>query len=53
MNPSWLEVIASVMISLWLVGLGAAYTFGGLIHALLAVGVVAILLRLRMRRPEK
>jgi hypothetical protein len=53
MNPTWLEVIASVMISLWLVGMGAAYTFGGFIHTLLAVGIVAIILRLGLRRPEK
>jgi hypothetical protein len=50
MNGSWLETIAIVLIVLWIVGICAAYTLGGLIHVFLALGMVAILVRL-IRRP--
>lgn len=41
-----LELIAVLLIVLWLLGLITSYTLGGLIHLLLVIAVVAILLRL-------
>jgi hypothetical protein len=41
-----LELIAVLLIVLWLLGLVTSYTLGGLIHLLLVIAVVAILLRL-------
>ena len=40
-----LYTIAVVLILLWLLGLGTAYTMGGLIHILLVIAVVVVLLR--------
>lgn len=40
-----LYTIAVVVLVLWLLGLVSAYTFGGFIHILLAVAVVAVLVR--------
>ena len=41
-----LELIAVVLIALWLLGLVTSFTLGGLIHLLLVIAVIAILLRL-------
>jgi hypothetical protein len=41
-----LETIAVLLIILWLFGLLASFTVGGLIHILLVIAVIAILLRL-------
>jgi hypothetical protein len=41
-----LELIAVVLIVLWLLGLVTSFTLGGLIHLLLVIAVVVILLRL-------
>jgi len=41
-----LEILAVVLIVLWLMGLLASYTLGGLIHLLLVIAVLASLLRL-------
>ena len=41
-----LYTLAVVLILLWLVGLLTSYTLGGLIHALLAIAIVAVLLRI-------
>lgn len=41
-----LETIAVILIALWLLGLLASYTLGGLIHLLLVIAVIAIILRL-------
>jgi hypothetical protein len=41
-----LELIAVVLIVLWLLGLVTSFTMGGLIHLLLVIAVVVILLRL-------
>ena len=38
--------IAAILIVLWLLGLATTYTFGGLIHILLAVAIVMIIIRL-------
>lgn len=40
-----LYTLAVVLVVLWLLGMGTAYTMGGLIHVLLVIAVVAILLR--------
>jgi hypothetical protein len=41
-----LELIAVVLIVLWLLGLVTSFTLGGLIHLLLVIAAIAILLRL-------
>lgn len=41
-----LYTIAVVVLVLWLLGLVSAYTFGGFIHILLAIAVVAVLVRI-------
>lgn len=38
--------IAAVLLVLWLLGLVSGYTFGGLIHVLLAVAIITVLLKL-------
>lgn len=40
-----LWTIAVVLIVLWMLGLVASYTMGGLIHLLLVIAVVVVLLR--------
>ncbi|MCS6763725.1 MAG: lmo0937 family membrane protein [Candidatus Protistobacter heckmanni] len=40
-----LYTIAVVLIFLWLLGLLTSYTLGGLIHVLLAIAIIAVLLR--------
>ncbi|MCS6765759.1 MAG: lmo0937 family membrane protein [Candidatus Protistobacter heckmanni] len=40
-----LYTIAVVLILLWLLGLLTSYTLGGLIHVLLAIAIIAVLLR--------
>lgn len=46
-----LEIIAVVLIVLWLLGLITSYTMGGFIHVLLVIAVVLILVRvIRGRR---
>ena len=40
-----LYTIAVVLVILWLLGLVASYTMGGLIHVLLVIAIVAVLLR--------
>jgi hypothetical protein len=41
-----LYTIAVVLIVLWLVGLLASYTLGGVLHILLVIAIVMILLNL-------
>ncbi|NDU79750.1 MAG: lmo0937 family membrane protein [Ferrovum sp.] len=41
-----LEIIAVVLIILWLAGIVTSYTMGGFIHILLVIAVVVILIRL-------
>lgn len=48
-NQVMLETVAIVLIVLWLLGLVSSYTMGGFIHILLAVAVIAIVLRLFRR----
>ena len=40
-----LETIAVILILLWLLGMGTAYTLGGLIHLLLVIAIIAVLVR--------
>jgi hypothetical protein len=40
-----LELVAVVLVVLWLLGLVTSFTMGGLIHLLLVIAVVVILLR--------
>lgn len=46
-----LYTIAVILIILWLLGLVTSYTLGGLIHILLAIAIVAVLLRVIQGRP--
>ena len=41
-----LEIIAVILIALWLLGFVSAYTMGGFIHILLVIAVVVILVRI-------
>jgi hypothetical protein len=41
-----LELIAVLLIVLWLLGMITSFTLGGLIHILIVIAVVAVLLRL-------
>ncbi len=41
-----LWTIAVVLVVLWVLGLVTAYTLGGLIHVLLALAIIAMLIRL-------
>lgn len=45
-----LEIIAIVLIILWLLGLVSSYTLGGFIHILLIIALVVIVIRLIERR---
>jgi hypothetical protein len=40
-----LYAIAFVLVVLWVVGLITSYTFGGLVHVLLAIAVLTLLLK--------
>lgn len=40
-----LYTIAVILVVLWLLGLVTSYTIGGFIHILLAIAIIAILLR--------
>jgi hypothetical protein len=47
-----LEVIAAILLVLWVLGLVSSYTMGGFIHLLLVLAVIVILIRVvRGRRP--
>lgn len=41
-----LEIIAVILIILWLLGFVTSYTMGGFIHILLIIAIVMILIRL-------
>jgi hypothetical protein len=45
-----LEVIAVILLVLWVLGLASSYTLGGFIHLLLALAVIVILVRILQRR---
>ncbi len=47
-----LEILAIVLVLMWLLGLLSSYTLGGFIHVLLAVAFIVVLIRLiRGRNP--
>lgn len=46
-----LWTIVVILLVLWLLGLGTAYTLGGFIHVLLVIAVVVIVIRLMQGRP--
>ena len=41
-----LQLVAIILIVLWLLGLVSSYTIGGFIHILLVVAVIMLLVRL-------
>jgi hypothetical protein len=44
-RSTMLEIIAIVLVVLWILGLVSSYTMGGFIHALLVIAIVIILVR--------
>ncbi len=46
-----LELIAVILIVLWLLGFVSSYTIGGFIHVLLVIAVIMILIRI-IRKPK-
>jgi hypothetical protein len=46
-----LEIIAVVLVVLWLLGFLTAYTMGGFIHVLLVIAVVVVLVRVIQGKP--
>lgn len=46
-----LQIIAVVLIILWLLGFVTAYTMGGFIHILLVIAIVLILIRIIKGKP--
>lgn len=46
-----LWTLFAILLILWLVGMGTAYTLGGLIHLLLVIAVVVLIVRLIQGRP--
>jgi hypothetical protein len=49
-EATMLWAIAVVLAVLWFLGLGSAYTMGGLIHVLIVAAVVMVLFNLFRRR---
>ncbi len=45
MGDPVLETLIIILVILWLLGLVASHTMGGLIHILLVVAIVVVLLR--------
>jgi hypothetical protein len=48
-----LYLVATVLMILWVFGMVTAFTFGGLIHLLLIVAVIAVLVRVVLQRPPR
>jgi uncharacterized protein DUF5670 len=40
-----LWTVFAILLSLWLLGIVSAYTFGGFIHVLLALAIAVVLMR--------
>lgn len=40
-----LEIVAVVLVALWVLGMVSSTTIGGLIHVLLAIALVVVLIR--------
>lgn len=45
-----LEIIAIVLVVLWLLGLVSSYTIGGFIHVLLVIAIIMVLIRVARGR---
>ena len=39
-----LAIIAAILLIMWVLGMGTAHAFGGLIHILLVVAIIAVVL---------
>jgi uncharacterized protein DUF5670 len=48
LNLLWIVVV--VLLGLWVFGLTASYTMGGLIHILLVLAIIAVVVRLVLGR---
>ena len=49
-----LETVACSLVLLWLLGMMTDITFGGYLHALLAIGALLLLVKLELvRRPRR
>jgi hypothetical protein len=48
-----LYLVAVFLLILWVFGMVTAFTFGGLIHVLLIVAIIAVLARVVLRRPPR
>lgn len=46
-----LEIIAIILLVLWVLGLVSAYTLGGFIHLLLIIAIIIFLIRVIRGRP--
>jgi hypothetical protein len=47
-----LEIIAVILLVLWILGLVSSYTMGGFIHLLLVLAIIVVLIRVvQGRRP--
>ena len=46
MENNMLEIIAGVLVVLWILGFVTAHTIGGFIHILLVIAIVMILIRI-------
>ncbi len=45
-EKNMLELLAIILIVLWLLGMVSSYTLGGFIHILLVIAVIMLLIRL-------
>jgi hypothetical protein len=45
-EKTMLYTIAVILIVLWVLGMVSSYTMGGLIHLLLALAIIAVLIRI-------
>jgi hypothetical protein len=41
-----LQIIAAILIILWILGLVSSYTIGGFIHVLLVIAIILVLIRI-------
>jgi hypothetical protein len=48
-----LYLVAVFLLILWVFGMVTAFTFGGLIHVLLIVAIIAVLARVVLQRPPR
>ncbi len=46
-----LELLAIILVAMWLLGMVSSYTMGGFIHLLLVIALIVVLLRIIGGRP--